>query len=194
MNALPNVKLRLPSLKYKDSFLAGMREFVLQKNRNFSERQYDAYVDIKSDEDFQRLVVQPKLDEMVGKGLKEGYVPATDFWVIKTNDNGEEAYVGRISLRHALTDNLRKVGGHVGYDVVPSKRGLGYAKTALRLVLEKAKKMGMPEVLITCDETNEPSKRTIIGVLKEYGGKEEEALESDHDVKKLRFWVNTSKS
>lgn len=193
MKTLPNIKLELPDLKYKDSFLYGVKEFTSLKNRNFTEKQYDIYRDVTSDEDFQNRVVQPKLDEMAGRGLKEGYVPATDFWIIETNENGREEYAGRISLRHRLTESLCRVGGHIGYDIVPGKRGRGYAGTALRLALKKAEEMGISQVLITCDENNEPSKRTITGVLKEYGGKEDETI-VENGLVKLRFRINTRRN
>lgn len=184
-----NIKIELPSLKYKDSFLAGAKEFADFEGRNFTERQYDKYLDIVSDEDFMRLVVQPKLDSMNGANLPNGWVAATDYWVIKT-DNEVETYVGRVSLRHELTEHLRLVGGHIGYDIVPSHRGNGYVKKALRLVLAKAHEMGMSEVLITCDAENEASRRTIVGAMNEYGGSQDDPTQSGDNIT-LRYWVNT---
>lgn len=71
--------------------------------------------------------------------------------------------------------------GHIGYSVVPWKRGLGYAKRALRLLLPEAKAEGLRYVEITTDPDNLASRRVIEangGVLHErftklamYGGK-----------------------
>ena len=180
------IKIELPNLKYKDSFLAGMREFSCLD----SECRYAKYAKSMSDEEFEKEVVQPKLEAMTGKGLPEGWVPSTVFWIIQTDT---EEYVGRIDLRHSLTESLRTLGGHIGYDIVPSKRGKGYVKAALRLVLEEAHKMGIEQVLITCDEDNEPSRRTIAGAFQEYGGKEDVMLK-DNDKNKLRFWINARKA
>ena len=72
--------------------------------------------------------------------------------------------------------------GHIGYAVVPWKRGKGYATAALRLILPEAWAVGLPYIEITTDPGNEPSQRVILsngGILIErfrkddaYGGTE----------------------
>lgn len=51
--------------------------------------------------------------------------------------------------------------GHVGYSVVPWKRGRGYATRALRLLLPLAKAEGLEYVELTTDVANLPSQRVI---------------------------------
>jgi predicted acetyltransferase len=51
--------------------------------------------------------------------------------------------------------------GHVGYAVVPWKKGRGYATQALRLLLPEAKAVGLPFVEITTDPENLASQRVI---------------------------------
>lgn len=51
--------------------------------------------------------------------------------------------------------------GHIGYAVVPWKRGRGYAKAALRQMLVLAGDEGLPYVEITTDPDNAPSRRVI---------------------------------
>lgn len=51
--------------------------------------------------------------------------------------------------------------GHIGYAVVPWKQGLGYAKSALSLILPEAKAVGLPYVEITTDPDNIASQRVI---------------------------------
>lgn len=51
--------------------------------------------------------------------------------------------------------------GHIGYAVVPWKQGLGYAKSALRLILPEARAVGLPYVEITTDPDNIASRRVI---------------------------------
>ena len=52
--------------------------------------------------------------------------------------------------------------GHIGYAVVPWKRGLGYATAALGLMLPYARAEGLPYVEITTDPDNVASQRTIL--------------------------------
>lgn len=51
--------------------------------------------------------------------------------------------------------------GHIGYGVVPWKRGMGYATRALELMLPLARAVGLPFVEITTNIDNVPSQRVI---------------------------------
>ena len=51
--------------------------------------------------------------------------------------------------------------GHIGYGVVPWKQRLGYAKSALRLILPEARAVGLSYVEITTDPDNIASRRVI---------------------------------
>lgn len=54
------------------------------------------------------------------------------------------------------------VMGHIGYAVVPWKRGLGYASRALRLVLDEARARGLPHVQVTTEPANLASQKVIL--------------------------------
>jgi len=85
-----------------------------------------------------------------------GYVPATTLWLT----DGPE-YLGRIAIRHRLTDRLRRAGGHIGYDVRPSARRRGYATAMLREALPVAHGLGITTAVLTCDLDNAVSRRVI---------------------------------
>ena len=51
--------------------------------------------------------------------------------------------------------------GHIGYAVVPWKRRLGYATSALKQMLPLAREVGLPYVEITTDPDNVASQRVI---------------------------------
>ncbi len=67
-----------------------------------------------------------------------------------------------MSLRHALVnDFLQEIGGHIGYGIRPSARGQGLAKLALAGALEQARALGLRRVLVTCNDSNIASAKTI---------------------------------
>ena len=51
--------------------------------------------------------------------------------------------------------------GHIGYAVVPWKQRLGYATSALRLMLPEARAIGLPYAELTTDPDNVASRRVI---------------------------------
>ncbi|GAA5147358.1 GNAT family N-acetyltransferase [Nocardioides marinquilinus] len=93
-----------------------------------------------------------------------GRVPCTHFWVVDPDvDDPEHLMVGFLAVRHALNAGLREEGGHVGYSVRPAARRRGHASRALALGLRHAAGLGLERVLLTCDEDNLGSRRTIEG-------------------------------
>ena len=86
-------------------------------------------------------------------------VPSTLFLAFREEDG---ALVGCIDVRHSLTRELRRLGGHIGYSIAPSFRGRGYAVRMLRLALDFARRLGLREVRVDCDTGNIPSRRTIL--------------------------------
>lgn len=91
-----------------------------------------------------------------GVGLQPQYVPQTMYWLYVDN---KPAGIGK--LRHYLNDSLRISGGHIGYTIRPAERRKGYGNIILRELLKEAKKKGIEDVLITCDETNTASRNVI---------------------------------
>lgn len=118
-----------------------------------------------------------KTDEV----YKIGFVPATLYFLI--NENGR--ILGAIHLRHELNERLLMNGGHIGYGVRPSERRKGYASLMLNLLLTKIKKEGYTKVLITCDDVNIASAKTI----ENNNGILAEKVEFEGDMTR-KYWVN----
>jgi predicted acetyltransferase len=98
--------------------------------------------------------------------------------------------VGRASIRHALNAFLLRVGGHIGYVVVPQFRRQGYATAILRLAVGIARdRLGLERVLVTCDDDNIGSIRTIE---KNRGILEDVVTGPDLEKPKRRYWIDTS--
>lgn len=105
--------------------------------------------------DFPQYIKQ-QIDMSEGIGLPPNYVPQTIYWLYV---NGRPVGLGKI--RDYLNDNLRKIGGHIGYCIRPSERGKGYGKLILKRLLIKAREKGINEALLTCQATNLLSRKVI---------------------------------
>lgn len=132
-----------------------------------------------SDFDFKDYLVR-SVNMSKGIGLESAWVPQTRFWLVA---NGRPVGMGK--LRHYLNDNLRKIGGHIGYCIRPSERGKGFGNVLLREMLKKARELHIPKALITCDEPNAASRRVI-----EYNGGILERIESGE----CYYWIGLDES
>ena len=109
-------------------------------------------------------------------------VHASTFFSVRKSDN---RIIGTIQLRHFLTDELEKHGGQIGYGIRPTERKKGYGKQQLLLVLEIAKDMKIPKVMIICDKDNIASSQTAMGCGGILTG------ENFHEGKEQQiYWIN----
>lgn len=68
---------------------------------------------------------------------------------------------GRLSVRHELNHFLSCFGGHIGFAVLPTYRGRGYATAMLRAGLSLLAGCGVAAALLTCEESNLASRAVI---------------------------------
>ena len=121
-------------------------------------------------------------DHAAGCNLPEGWVPQSTFWLVRD----DECILGCSRVRHRLTASLSHEGGHIGYDVRPRERGKGLGPLLLRLTLEKARELGLEEVLITADEANVASWK----VIERNGGRREAGPLSGTRGPFRRYWIS----
>ena len=136
--------------------------------------------DVRSAEGFAGWVERLRQQSDPNVPLPEGRVPAEYWWIVDG-----DTYLGAITLRHELNDFLLEQGGHIGYGVRPSARRRGLASWALGLVLDRAREVGLERVLITCDDDNVASARTI----ERHDGVLEDVRTVDGDRRVRRYWV-----
>lgn len=164
-----------PSPEFEASYISLVREFVERDEPLIPFPLQFPY------DDFPSLLARLSAYAR-GEGLPAGFVPHSTYWLVQ---NGKEV-VAVSNLRHALTEKLRRDGGHVGYGVRPSARGNGFATEILRLTLIRAKKLGLRRVLVTCSRVNEASARTI---LRNRGVLESEEFLADRGETVQRYWI-----
>lgn len=96
------------------------------------------------------------------------------------------AIAGAVDIRHELNEHLLQDGGHIGYGIAPSYRGRGLGLLQCRLALEKARELGIRRALITCDDGNTPSARTIEAC----GGVLEDKRRDENGILVRRYWID----
>jgi predicted acetyltransferase len=173
---LMSLKLKLlkPSVEFKDSYIAALREFqkeglpwVMHLDPEELSKNFSTFVE--------------KENSKMTAWTKDAPVPQTELWAIL---DGE--YVGRIAIRHELNEDLKIMGGHIGYDTRPSFRGRGIASAMLREALPVAKSLGISEALLTCNDNNLAS----IRIIEKNGGElRETKLQYSGGPMKRYYWI-----
>jgi predicted acetyltransferase len=167
-------ELRRPSPDLYDAWLACVRDFGPGRKDGSGDWQVPGFGPDR-----------PTFDALLGIAAArphpaaerpEAQVPCDFYWVF-----AEEEMVGFAAVRHTLgTEFLRTVGGHIGYSIRPSYRRVGHATAALGLAIDRARELGLERVLVTCDDDNIGSARTI----EKQGGVLEGLLDG-----KRRYWI-----
>ena len=173
MNA-ENIKLIEPTPELKSEFLAMVEE-------NITAGEHRTWLYDQAMENFAKYV-QDRIDWKEGKNLPKGWIPSSEFWLVR----GKYGLLGTSSLRHTLTEHLRNIGGHIGYNIRPSERRKGYGTLILALTLEKARELGLKRVLVTCDEDNIASAK----IIEKNGGRLENTyISKELKQPKRRYWI-----
>src|SRR3990167_2837175 len=131
------MELVQPSAEYKDSFIEAVREFQADADYTHRNKWYRALSIPELEKDFEAFIEGERLARLGNLPAKYD-VPRDEYWL---GDDGE--FVGRVTLRHRINERLLVIGGHLGFDIRPSKRGQGYGNKALELAIPKAKELGL---------------------------------------------------
>ena len=165
-----------PSEKYKDSYLAALREYHAEERK----------LDEKYDEVAQNFAgyVQSLLDEEDKSKIPSDRVPSYRYWLI---DEGH--YAGELNIRPELNESLLQWGGNIGYTIRPSVRRKGNGKRILELGLLLAPSFGLTRVLLTCDSDNVASRK----IIEHNGGQLENEVDGERNglpARWRRYWID----
>jgi predicted acetyltransferase len=142
-----------PSEEYIEEIRSFKQEFLNNNIKFYGTSALDKYDDLTAWITFNRDMENRDYTERLG------YVEAEQFMLV---NEGETHILGMINFRHYLNQSIEKTGGHIGYSIRPSEWRKGYAKAMLSLCLDKCHSFGLKKVLITCDDNNIGSRKTII--------------------------------
>ena len=142
------VRLVKPSKQYFDQIIELKKDFITNNEpRIQGSGSLDKYDDLNE---------WLKSINEIEQGLNPKLVPTTYYLILLDNE-----VVGTISMRHYLTKDLEEFGGHIGYSIKPRARRKGYAKEALRILLDLYKDK-YDEILIMCEDDNIASNKTVL--------------------------------
>jgi len=169
-----DLKLRLPREDEEEEFLRAHRA---------TSPEVPSFLHYYQDGMPFRRYLEVLAEQERGIGLPSAnHVPSTFLFAFV-----HDRIVGRVSIRHSLNEFLERVGGHIGYVVVPEFRRQGYATEILREALQITHdKCGLHRILVTCDDDNIGSIRTI----EKNGGILENVVSgTDLEKPKRRYWI-----
>ena len=178
--------LELPSKERKEEALEYIKEFYDYNSNINGTGWLDSDLESgKTYEEWMENTLNMRDDEYASS---KGLVPGYTWFLIREEDN---RIIGMINFRVKLNDFLRNHGGHIGYSIRPTERRKGYNKINLYLCLLEAQKMGLDKVLLTCADSNEGSRKTILAL----GGvfERNNFVEKDNETLEL-YWIDVNDS
>ncbi len=141
----PNLPLEKEIVKYKEEFSSSNGDIDGSSSLN----NFD-----KLEDWLKHLMAYERRETLPNKN----FVPCVQYILLDPKDN---KVIGMLHLRLELNDQLKQIGGHIGYSIEPSERRKGYGTYILREGLKKAKKFQIDNIFITCDDDNIGSKKVI---------------------------------
>lgn len=170
------MEIIMPEKKYLLSYQEAIKEYQEHDVKSYcflNPQEYD--------------VIERAENSRLGKNLPEGVVAATYLWLVDG-----DTFIGQVSIRHELTDGLRRFGGNIGYGIRYSAWNKGYGSFLLSQALLYAKDtIKLQKVLLTCNDDNIGSAR----VIEKNGGELQDKIKNTiGGVERItrRYWITLS--
>lgn len=172
--------LEEPSIKRKKEAIEYINEHTKYNSKINGTGGLDNHLD-KYEEWLEKLDLEKKPNT-----CSENRCPGYTYFLIRKKD---DKIIGMINIRYNLNEIMLNHGGHIGYGIRPTERQKGYNKINLYLGLLKCKEIGLDKVLLTANENNIASIKTILSL--------DGTLENKIKVKEEifgRYWINVNES
>ena len=161
MTIADDVRLVVPGREYLAAYVAALRrgwspdnirgQAAAEKQLEWIEKDADGFLASLDDPEARG----PPVEQRDGSYMRR--LPGIVRWIL-TDD-----FCGSIGFRweHGTAELPPHVLGHIGYAIVPWKRGQGVPKQALALMLDEPRRLGLPYVEITTTADNLASRRVV---------------------------------
>ena len=144
------MKLVKPEKKYLESYYEACQEtwghvhddYIIHNPEKFDEWKEHIFKDYEKAER--------------GEDLPEGFVPSETFWAVDGNE-----YIGTVNIRKELSKRLKEYGGHIGIVVRTKCRKSGFGEKIGKMAMAKLYDMGVDTIVLTCEESNIPSRKIL---------------------------------
>ncbi|MBR6322630.1 MAG: GNAT family N-acetyltransferase [Lachnospiraceae bacterium] len=172
------MRLVFPDITYKDRAIEYINEFYEYGSEINGSGALDRYLRESAYEEWLKKVMR----DMDIANIPADRVPALTYFYVREED---DRIVGMVNIRLALNDYLRSKGGHIGYSVRPTERRRHYGTEMLSAALKVCDRIGIREVLVSCDKVNLAS----AGVIRNCGGILKHEIYSEEDKELLQMYV-----
>lgn len=174
-----NLYLKEPTLEDKEAVIEMCKEFEGSND----EYKFEGTSNIKYilSDSYEKYLEKCEVDKNI-ENVNPNWSNANNYLLVDENNR----IYGCSQFRHHILGELINVGGNFAYAIRPSERGKGYGIIQLKLLIEKAKEIGLEKVLVTCRENNIASKKTM----EKFVGEADTLVPSIHDgIMEYRYWI-----
>lgn len=142
--------LEIPDIVWKEQYLAMLAESIA------TDGDYRFNNVPLAQSDFAAFV-QELDEEAKGLNLPPDIPPQQTYFLVKDHTT----VIGEVRFRPHVKPPYEDRNGHIGYNLRPRYRGQGFGTRALALVLEEARRCGLPGVQIPIEGDNPASVRIV---------------------------------
>lgn len=176
-----SLRFILPEKEYATSYAE-----ALQEGLGLSPAKPEEIAQIKENfDEWHRKKTDISVPVILPDGRTAQRVPETTLWLVDGT-----RFLGRVGIRHSLTESLKIESGHIGFAVRLSERGKGYGTLLINEGLNVAKSIGLKKALLTCNDENAGS----IKLIENAGGElSEKVMVPGKEIPNRLYWIDLEK-